>query len=147
METKRVYKSFRFENRAVWQSPGRLQLSAGQHPDLPSGAAPEFRGYPDVWSPEDLLIASVNSCLAMTFQALAGARKVGFTAYDSSAQGLLENVEGKYHVTQIEVRAVVTLASEGDSAAAEEVASKVKENCFISNSIKSKVAFTCEFHA
>jgi organic hydroperoxide reductase OsmC/OhrA len=145
LETKRVYKSFRYGNRAVWQSAGRLLISAAEHPDLPSGAAPEFRGHPDVWSPEDLLVASVNSCLAMTFQALAGARKVAFTAYESSAEGLLENVEGKYQITQIEVRASVTLAPGADRATAEEVMSKVKENCFISNSIKSKVTFTHEF--
>jgi organic hydroperoxide reductase OsmC/OhrA len=144
VETKKVFKSFRYKNRAIWQSPGRILVTADGHPELPSGAAPEFRGHPDVWSPEDLLVASVNSCLAATFQALAGARKLPFTAYESSAEGLLENVEGKYQVTQIDVRAGITLAPGATHAAAQEVLSKVKENCFISNSIKSKVTFTPE---
>ncbi len=147
MDVKKVYKSFRYHNRAVWQSPGRVLIQASGHPDLPSGAPPEFRGYPDVWGPEDLLIASVNVCLATTFQALAGARKVEFTAYESTAEGLLENVDGKYQITQVEVHATITLKSENQLAAAQEVLAKVKENCFISNSIRAKVAFTPEISA
>jgi organic hydroperoxide reductase OsmC/OhrA len=139
-----VYKSFHYDNHAVWQSPGRVLIQAAGHPDLPSGAPPEFRGHPDVWGPEDLLVASVNSCLATTFQALAGARKVEFTAYESTAEGLLENVEGKYQITQVDVRATITLKSQDQFAAAEEALSKVKENCFISNSIKAKVTYQHE---
>lgn len=145
METKKVYKSFRYQNHAVWQSPGHLLISAASHPDLPSGSPPEFRGHPDVWGPEDLMVASVNACLAMTFQALAGAQKLAFSSYESSAEGLLENVEGKYQITQVEVRATITLAPGSDKTFAREVAGKVKENCFISNSIKSKVTFAPEF--
>jgi organic hydroperoxide reductase OsmC/OhrA len=145
MEVKKVYKSFRYHNRAVWQSPGRVLVQASGRADLQSGAPPEFRGHADVWGPEDLLVASVSVCLATTFQALAGARKVEFTGYESTAEGLLENVEGKYQITQVEVRARITLKSREQLGAAEEVLDKVKENCFISNSIKAKVTYTHEF--
>ncbi len=144
MDVKKVYKSFRYHNKAVWQSPGRVLVQAAEHPDLPSGAPPEFRGHADVWGPEDLLVASVNVCLATTFQALAGARKVEFTSYESTAEGLLENVEGKYQITQVEVRATITLKDEQQRSAAQEALAKVKENCFISNSIKAKVTYTPE---
>ena len=147
MEVKKVYKSFRYRNQAVWQSPGRVLIQASAHPDLPSGAPPEFRGHPDVWGPEELLVASVNACLATTFQALAGARKLVFTAYESAAEGLLENVEGKYQMTAVEVRALITLKSPDDAGAAQEVLAKVKENCFISNSIKAKVTYAPEIES
>ena len=46
-------------------------LSAAGRLNIVVGSPPEFKGQPDVWAPEELLVGSVNTCLMLTFLALA----------------------------------------------------------------------------
>jgi len=146
METKKAYKSFRYANNIAWKSPHRALLSAAGKPDVGVGSPPEFRGFADQWSPEDLLVGSLNTCLMLTFFALAQSKGVTPLAYGSSAEGLLENVEGKYRITEVSVAPKVTLKSEEDvNVARQLMEEKVEANCFITNSISGKVKLTPEF--
>lgn len=71
MDTKRAYKTFRYRARTNWTSERRGTLSASGKPHIVVGSPPEFKGQPDVWAPEELLVGSVNTCLMLTFLALA----------------------------------------------------------------------------
>ena len=106
---------------------------------------PEFKGQPDVWAPEELLVGSVNTCLMPTFLALAQAKGLVPVGYEREAEGLLENVEGKYRITEVAVRPRVTLTDPADVERAREIMGNVEAECFISNSIKAKVMLTAEF--
>jgi organic hydroperoxide reductase OsmC/OhrA len=86
-------------------------LSAVGRPNIVVGSPPEFKGEPDVWAPEELLVGSLNTCMMLTFLTLAQAR--GLTP-ESEAEGLLENVEGKHHITEVTVRPRVTLKSDAE---------------------------------
>lgn len=146
METKKAYKSFRFKTGLVWKSPQRGALASAGKPEITVGSPPEFRGFPDNWSPEDLLVGSLNTCLMLTFFALAQSKGVSPIAYQSSAEGLLENVEGKYRITEVTVTPTVVLKSEADlNFARELMQNKVEPNCFITNSISAKVRLVPEF--
>lgn len=69
METKKAYKSFRYKTDLLWKSPHRAALtSAGKH-EIAAGSPPEFRGHADNWSPEDLLVGSLNTCDAHVLRA------------------------------------------------------------------------------
>jgi organic hydroperoxide reductase OsmC/OhrA len=146
METKRTFKTFRYKNDLVWKSPQRGVLSQAGKPNLIVGSPPEFRGYPDNWAPEDLLVGAVNTCIMLTFYALAHSKGVEPVAYQSSAEGLLENVGGVYRITDVNVSATVVLKSEADRDTARELMeNKVESNCFITSSISGKVRLTPEF--
>jgi organic hydroperoxide reductase OsmC/OhrA len=146
METKKAYKSFRYKTDLVWKSPHRGALTSEGKAEVQVGSPPEFRGFPDNWSPEDLLVGSLNTCLMLTFFALAQSKGVSPVAYQSSAEGLLENVEGKYRITEVTVAPTVALKSEADlNIARELMQNKVEPNCFISNSISAKVNLVPEF--
>jgi len=146
METKKAYKSFRYKNDLAWISPYRGTLRAADKPDLAVGSPPEFRGFPDNWSPEDMLVGALNTCLMLTFFAFALSKGVVPVAYQSSAEGLLENVEGKYRITEVAVAPTVVLKSEADlNVARELMREKVEANCFITNSISAKVKVTPQF--
>jgi organic hydroperoxide reductase OsmC/OhrA len=60
----------------------------------------------------------------------------------------LEKVEGGgYQVTEIVVKPLVVLASANDLARMPRILERAKENCFVSNSIKSKIIIEPElFH-
>ena len=62
MGQKKTYRTFQFGN-VVWKSAFRGTLSASGHPNVEVGNPPVFKGTPDVWCPEDLLIGALNACL------------------------------------------------------------------------------------
>ena len=145
MEVKKAFKSFRYPAVVTWTGARRGRASAFGKPDLEVGSPPEFRGEEGVWSPEHLFVASLSTCLMLTFLSLAERRSLEIAGYESSAEGLLENVEGKYRITAITVRPQVTLKSEPAIDTAREIMGKVEQECFISNSITSRIDLQPEF--
>jgi peroxiredoxin-like protein len=101
---------------------------------------PEFpKGIPGIWSPEHLFTAAVSSCLMTTFFAIAENSKLVFTSFNCTSKGKLEQVEGKFLMTEILLEPVVTITDEKDRERAERVLQKSEAACLISNSIKSKI--------
>jgi organic hydroperoxide reductase OsmC/OhrA len=109
------------------------------------GHPPEFTGERQIWAPEELLVGSLNTCMMLTFLTLAQAQGLTPVGYESEAEGSLENVEGKYHMTEVEVRPHVTLKSEAELEPARKTMESVEAHCFIANSINAKVTLTPEF--
>jgi organic hydroperoxide reductase OsmC/OhrA len=145
VDGKRTFKSFRYNNRLVWNGARRGKASADDRHEIDVGSPPEFKGSPDVWSPEELLVASLNGCLMLTFMSLAQNQGVQFAAYESSAEGLLENVDGTYRITEVSVQPNVALKSQADLDSARKIMDEVEKHCFISNSITAQVKLTPQF--
>lgn len=101
-------------------------------PQFPKGIAGE-------WSPEHLFTAAVSGCLMTTFLAVAENSKLEFSSFDCSAEGKLEQVEGKYLMTEVLLVPTLVIKDEADRAKAERVLQKAEAACLISNSVKSKV--------
>jgi organic hydroperoxide reductase OsmC/OhrA len=144
MEAKK-YKSFRFKNNLDWTNARRGRPSAPGKSEIDLGSPPEFRGEAGVWSPEELLVGALNGCLMLTFVAMAQAKGLQFVAYESAAEGLLENVDGKYRITEVSVAPSLVLRSQADLESARTIMGTVEEHCFISNSITAKVKLTPQF--
>jgi organic hydroperoxide reductase OsmC/OhrA len=141
----KTYKSFHYKTKTTWNSARRGILAAAGRPNIVVGSPPEFKGEGDVWAPEELLVGSLNTCLLLTFLSLAQARGLTPVAYESDAEGLLENVDGKYRITEVTVRPRVALASETELEVARKTMEGVEAHCFISNSITAQVKLTPEF--
>ncbi|QHO71453.1 hypothetical protein ACH79_01290 [Bradyrhizobium sp. CCBAU 051011] len=92
-----------------------------------------------------MLVAALNACMMLMFVSFAQSKKLAFVAYESAAEGLLENVDGKYRIIEVNVRPIVVLSSEADIAAARTIMTEVKANCFISNSITADVKLDPQF--
>src|SRR5262245_22265808 len=133
METKTAYKSFRYKANTAWSSARRGTLSASGKLNVNVGSPPEFKGEPDVWAPEELLVGSVNTCMMLTFLTLAQTKGLTPVRYESEAEGLLENVEGKYRITEVMVRPRVSLKDKAELKLAREILEGVEAQCFISN--------------
>ena len=101
---------------------------------------PEFpKGMPGIWSPEHLFTASVSSCLMTTFLAIAENSKLEFESFQCNSKGKLEQVDGKFQMTEVTLYPVVTIHDEQYHDKAMRVLQKAEANCLISNSIKAKV--------
>ncbi len=145
MPTGKTYKSFQYRNNLVWDTARRGRTSAPGKPDIEIGSPPEFKGEAGVWAPEEMLVAALNSCMMLTFVSFAQSKKLEFVAYESAAEGLLANVDGKYRIVEINVRPIVVLGSEADVEPARAIMAEVKANCFISNSITADVKLDPQF--
>lgn len=104
---------------------------------------PEFpKGIPGIWSPEHLFTAAVSSCLMTTFLSIAENSKLNFTHFSCNAKGKLEQVEGKFLMSEVILEPSVTITEEKDRDRAERILLKSEAACLISNSIKSKITMT-----
>ena len=74
-----------------------------------------------------------------TFLAIAENSKLEFSEFHCNSKGKLEQVEGKFRMTEIILDAHVTITNESDRERAERVLQKSESACLISNSINSKV--------
>jgi len=102
---------------------------------------PEFpKGIPGIWSPEHLFTAAVSSCLMTTFLAIADNSKLDFKGFSCKSKGKLEQIDGKYIMSEILLEPKVSIQNEQDRAKAERILLKSEAACLISNSIKSKIS-------
>ena len=97
----------------------------------------EFDGPGDKWSPEDLLVASVASCLILTFRAIATASKLEWSELSCEVEGVLEMVDRKTQFTEIYINASLVIKSQEDEEKAAQIIEKAEKNCLITNSLTS----------
>lgn len=142
---KTAFKSLTFRARTTWTGKRRAALAAAGRPDIVAGSPPEFNGDADVWAPEELLVASLNTCTLLTFLTLARGRGVTPVAYASDAEGRFENVDGTFRMTTATVRPRIAVARAAELAAAREAMDHVEAHCFIARSITAKVVLEAEF--
>src|SRR5260221_7113200 len=140
-----THKSFRYKANTSWSCERRGTLAAAGRPDIVVGSPPEFKGEAGVWAPEELLVGSLNTCMMLTFLTLAQRQVLTPVGYESEAEGLLDNVEGKYHFTEVTIRPRVTLKSEAELELARKSMESVDAHCFIANSINARITLTPEF--
>ncbi len=134
------------ERKGMMCSP-ELTVSSNGTGCIEIATPPEFpKGIPGIWSPEHLFTASVSSCLMTTFLAVAENSKLEFSSFRCHSKGKLEQVDGKYQMTEVLLRPEVTITDEKDRDRAIRVLTKSEANCLISNSIKARVVMEPVVH-
>lgn len=116
-----------------------LEVSPGGRQPLPMSAAPAYRGDPARTNPEELLVASVSACQALTYLFLAARAGIEVIAYSDEGEGRLGLVDGRMRMTHVRLRPRITLARPGDEARARALVDKAHSQCFIGNSLTSQV--------
>jgi organic hydroperoxide reductase OsmC/OhrA len=112
---------------------------------LVATAAAAFLGNPAHVNPEEAFVASLSSCHMLTFLAIACKQKFVLDSYADEAVGHLEkNVDGKLAITRVELRPQIMWGGDRRPTAEEldKMHHAAHENCFIANSVKTKVSVT-----
>lgn len=125
----------------TWKSDRKGEVSSPELNDsIEVATPPQFpKGIEGVWSPEHFFTAAVNSCFMTTFLAIAENSKLNFTSFACSANGILEQIEGKFLMSEVHLYPKVGLAEGEDVAKLERILEKAEKACLISNSVVSKV--------
>ena len=124
-----------------WKSDRLGEISSPElKTSIEVATPPKFpKGIDGIWSPEHLFTAAVNSCFMTTFLSIAENSKLDFTNFSCSGEGKLEQIEGKFLMTEILLKPILKLVKESDKEKAERILQKSEVACLISNSINSKV--------
>jgi organic hydroperoxide reductase OsmC/OhrA len=102
-------------------------------------AAPGFRGDAARVNPEQLFVASLSACQALTYLFLAAKHGVPVVGYRDEAEGRLGLADGKMRVSRVVLRPRITLAGGADEARARELVAMAHADCFIANSTSTPV--------
>jgi len=129
-----------------WTSDRKGEISS---PDLETtidvATPPEFpKGMKGIWSPEHLFTAAVNSCFMTTFLAIAENSKLEYSEFSCESEGILDQVEGKYLMTEVILKPKLKLINGADVEKAKKIFQKSEKACLISNSIKSTTSLIGE---
>ena len=129
-----------------WKSDRKGEMSSPElSQNIEVATPPQFpKGMENIWSPEHLFTAAVSSCLMTTFLAIAENSKLDFVNFECNSKGKLEQIDGKFLMTEVILEPVVTIKNESEREKAEKVLQKSEANCLISNSVKSKITMISE---
>ena len=137
-----------YETSMVWSEGRKGRVEAPGLPPLDFASPPEFGGPGGLWTPEHAFVTAANSCILLTFVAIADFSKLSFKRLSSSARGKLEKVEGEgIRFTSIDVELRVEVGSEADIARAERLVQKAEASCLVSKSLKTPVRVKAEVRA
>jgi organic hydroperoxide reductase OsmC/OhrA len=106
---------------------------------VPMSSAPGFRGDPARANPEQLFVAALSSCHALTYLFLAAKHGVPVVAYSDDAEGHLAVVDGKLRMSRVTLRPRITIEAGADAGKARELVEKAHHGCFIANSVTTPV--------
>ncbi|HSE93181.1 MAG TPA: OsmC family protein [Methylomirabilota bacterium] len=129
----------RYEARIAGGPEGYATLSSAGVPDLRTAPPIDFGGPGDAWSPEQLLIASVEACFLLTFRAIAVASRVEFTSLSVDGEGIVDRSNGRTRFTEIVLRPRVTLPAGVDSIRVRRALEKAERACLVSASLGTPV--------
>lgn len=128
------------ERKGILSSPELNQVHSETTRLIDVATPPAFpKGIPGIWSPEHLFTAAVSSCLMTTFLAIAENSKLDFINFSCKSKGKLEQVEGKYIMSEVILEPIVTIHDEKDREKTQRILQKSEASCLISNSVKSKI--------
>jgi len=106
---------------------------------IPMSSAPAFGGDPLRVNPEQLYVASLSACHALTFLFLAARDHLLVTMYSDDAAGELAMVDGKLRMAVVKLRPQITLDPGADVDKARALVEKAHRQCFIGNSVLARV--------
>jgi organic hydroperoxide reductase OsmC/OhrA len=147
-----VPKTHSYEVRVSWTGAGDTgtsgyraysrdhEISAPGPAPLLGSADPSFRGDPERWNPEQLLVASLSQCHMLWYLSLCANAGIVVTAYTDNPRGTMtETPDGGGHFTEVALRPEVTVAAPEMAEQATALHEAAHKLCFIARSVNFPV--------
>jgi organic hydroperoxide reductase OsmC/OhrA len=128
-----ITKDYHYKVGVAWEGDRITSVTSPDKPELTVATPPEFKnGVAGVWSPEDLLVASVASCYTVTLVAVAERRELPLHELHVSGTGHLTNRDdGRFGFVAIEL--TVAIRTDEDAIEAiERTAQYAEHACLVS---------------
>ena len=112
---------------------------------LAMSSAPAFRGDPGRINPEQLYVAALSACQALTYLALAARKQILIVGYADDAEGWFERVDGQLRMSRVQLRPRILLSAHADEKLARGLVERAHQQCFIGNSVTAVVTIEPTF--
>lgn len=130
-------KSFIFSNTLKWKDKYQASMFFGDKANFDFATPPEFHGPEGFISPEELFVASANACSLTTFIAKTLKAGINLISYESSAEGILEKVDGQLMFTQITIKS--RIKTDSDEETVRKIVEQVEQGALVFNSMKTNI--------
>lgn len=127
-------------------SSGYAELSTASVPALRTAPPADYDGPGDAWSPEHLLLASVQGCFLFTLRAIARASKVEFISLDLDAMGTVARIDGVTRFTEIVLRPKLSVPAGANRERMLQILEKSEKACLVSASLSTPVRLEAEVY-
>jgi organic hydroperoxide reductase OsmC/OhrA len=115
-------------------------ISAPGKPTIPGTADPAFRGVPERWNPEKLLVATLSQCHMLWVLALCAQSGVPVTGYTDHPSGTMAQTEdGGGYFTEVVLHPAVHINDPQHADKLTEIHERAHHLCFIANSVNFDV--------
>ncbi len=106
---------------------------------LPMSSAPRYGGDPSRVDPEQLFVAALSACQALTCLFMAGRGGIRAVGYTDDAEGWLGSDGARMRMSKVTLRPQIVIAPGADQVRALELVEKAHQRCFIGNSVSTPV--------
>ena len=134
-----IFKNTVYRNSG---QPAKTTMSGISETEI--GPPAEYGGNPNALNPEELLVASVNSCIMLVFFHFARKYEVEIASYNSQAEGKVEKTKNGLRFTNVQVTAKVSLADGASAEKIEEIAHLADKYCLVTGSLACPVQYNVE---
>jgi uncharacterized OsmC-like protein len=135
-----------YEVHLTGRPSGYAELSTAGVPSLRTAPSADYDGPGDAWSPEHLLLASVQACFLFTLRAVARMSRVEFTRLELAVTGTVDRKEGVTRFTEIVLRRSLTVAVGTNRERALQILDKSEKACLVSASLSTPVRLEPEIN-
>ena len=116
------------------------EIAAPGKPVVPGSSDPTFRGDPERYNPEELLVTSLSTCHMLWYLHLCAEAKIVVLHYEDDASGVMEETpDGGGRFTQVVLKPRVVITASEDLERAEALHERAHHLCFIANSVNFPV--------
>jgi peroxiredoxin-like protein len=121
---------------------GRDAYAVVSDKDLPrirTAAPPGFGGPGDAWTPENLLLAAVETCFLFTLRAVARASRIDIVRVEVETSGTVGRQDGVIRFTDIVVRPRLTVSQKAGLDRVAWLVDKAERACLVAASLSTPV--------
>jgi len=137
-------KQYPYATSLTWTGEHKGTLSSEGKPDLSVACPPEWGGHPNIWSPEDLFVGSVEVCTMTTFLFLAERENIGLKSYHSEAKAVAQMTGREFGFPSVKVTLHITLRCEDDRPRIPQLIEEIGKWCLVTKSLKTGVVVRTE---
>lgn len=124
------------------------QIAAPGKPTLTTSSDPAFLGQPELWNPEDMLVAALSSCHMLSYLTCCVRARIEVLDYVDHARGtMVEDGKGGGRFTEVVLEPQVLIADSGKLDHARRLHATAHKVCFIANSVNFDVLHNAEVTA
>ncbi len=132
-----------FRTTLNWTEEKKGTCSAEGKSSITVATPPEFGGPEGTWSPEELFVGSIASCLMSTFLYFVERMHIALHSYESSATGTMDKTPEGLCFTKVVVR-ITADVDEKYRKKTEGLKNKLEKYCPVSASVSCPVELVFE---